>query len=200
MLWEHVEVSLNDRILNPVSSAYANYKSYMETILSYDDQARNGFLRAGLFALDNPGQFDTCSVGVNPLNPGYRERYNLVRGSGTFDMTAPIAADFLRCDNHLAPNNQLTIKLSRANDEFLLMRSAAAPTTYKLRILDLRIRWVAVRLSDTVPVPRIERYITTRTELGVESLPAGLGRKTISVFSGGKMPKSVIVAMVSVPY
>ena len=195
-MWEHCEVLLNDRVLYPASGAYTNYKSYLETLLSYDDQARNGFLRAGLFSLDMPGEFDTCDVDEDPENPGFKERYNVVRGSQIFDVCAGIPADFLRSESHLCPGNRLTIKLTRASDDFLLIKSAASPTNYKLKILDVKLNWTAVRLSDKIPSPRIERYLMTRTELGVESLPQGLRSKTMTLFTGDKMPKSVIVAMV----
>jgi hypothetical protein len=196
VMWEHTEIFLNDRVLYPASSAYTNYKSYIETLLSYDDQARNGFLRAGLFALDMPGEFESTDVDDDPSNPGFKERYNMVRGSRTFDVCAGIPADFLRSENHLCPGNRLTIKLTRASDDFLLIRDAAAPTTYKLKILDVKLNWVAVRLSDKVPSPRIERYLMTRTELGVETIAQGLRRKNMILFTGDKMPKSVIIAMV----
>jgi hypothetical protein len=194
-MWEHCEILLNDRVLYPASGAYTNFKSYLETILSYDDQARNGFLRAGLFSLDMPGQFEACEVGDDPLNPGFKERYQVVRGSQVFDTCTSIPADFLKSENHLCPGNRLTIKLTRASDDFLLMRANGTPTTYKLKILDVKLNWTAVQLSDKVHSPKIERYLMTRTELGVESLPQGLRSKTMTLFTGDKMPKSVIVAM-----
>lgn len=87
---------MNDRAVNTTSSNNAHYKGYLETLLSYDDSAREGHLRAQLFALDMPGHFNDKTVGEDPDNPGYRERYNAVSESKIWDTMSPITNDFLR--------------------------------------------------------------------------------------------------------
>ena len=87
---------MNDRAVNTTSSSNAHYKGYLETLLSYDDSARNGHLRAQVFALDMPGHFNDKTIDDNPDNPGYKERYRVVSGSKIFDTMSPITNDFLR--------------------------------------------------------------------------------------------------------
>lgn len=85
-------------MLNASSSSHANYKAYLETILSYDKTAKDSHLRAQIFAMDTPGHYNTKLLEGEPneINKGYKERNVMIRNSRTFDVISPIQSDFLR--------------------------------------------------------------------------------------------------------
>ena len=193
-LWQHVEVLLNDYVINSGSSTNAHYKGYLETMLSYDVSSRVSHLRAQIFSEDTPGKFDTM-VGGDRENKGWGERQKIVKGSESFDFMAPITADFLRSDKHLAPGNKLTIKLYKARNEFIL-NTTDNNADYKLVIQDLKLYYERIRLKENIAPPSVERYLFNRTELKRYPLPDNMTRYHINLHQGGKMPKQIIIAQV----
>ena len=190
--WEHTETVLNDINVSGSSSAHTNYKGYIETMLSYDSDSKDTHLRSQLFALDTPGHYQDFEG--NGANLGFRERRAIVDGSNTFDFCTPITSDFVRASNHLAPGNKLAFKFYRARDTFLLCTDQVR--RYRIKILDLRLYYQRIRLRDSIPLPRNERYFTTKTEMKFFHVARGQTGYTVDLVSGGKMPKSVVVAQV----
>ena len=189
-LWEHVETLVNDQVINPASAANTHYRGYLENILSYDISSQNTHLACQMFAIDDAGHYDD-----NAANDGYKVRKAVAESSRIFDVATPIVSDFLRANNHLAPGNKLTLRLYRARDSFVLL--TGGQNKYKLRILDLKLHYKRIRLRENIPPPRIERYLITRCELKRYNLAAGMRNFDTIIHSGGKMPKSVIIAMVN---
>ncbi len=61
-IWEDVQVFLNGHPFTSASSMNAGYKAYIETMLTYDSDARNTHLVTQFFHLDTPGQFDNMTI------------------------------------------------------------------------------------------------------------------------------------------
>lgn len=192
-MWEHVEVAVNDYTISPSSSSNAHYKSYLETLLSFDRSAIDTHMTSQLFALDTAGQYEANVR--NGANMGYRERQGACARSIPFDMMSPITHDFFRANNHLAPGNKLSIRMYKAKNSFLL--NSGDNREYALEIMDLRLHYQRIRLKEMVLPPKIERYLITKSELKRFPIPAGLMSHDIVLHNGGKMPKSVIMAMVT---
>lgn len=194
-MWERVEVLLNGYEMHPASTTDTHYKSYIETLLSYDETARETHLRAQAFALDTAGEFDTMTIGADARNKGFRERYGVSSGSKVFDLFSPITCDFLRANNNLAPGNTLTLRLYRAADRFVI-NGKNLSKFYKLQIVDLQLFYQRVRVRENVAVPLTDRYLITRTEMKHHPITANSTDKTLSIFKGDRMPKSIIIAQV----
>ena len=192
-MWEHTEISINDYILSTSSTTNTHYKSYIETILTYDQPTAESYLVGQFFAMDSPGAYENFT-GTPGTNKGFIERRDYCQRSRAFDLITPITADFLRTQNYLAPNNKLTIKLYRARNEFIL--NTTDITRYKLEILDMKLYYHRVRLIDKISPPGIERYLSVRTELKRFPVPAGMRTYNFKIHYGGKMPKSVVIAQV----
>ena len=197
-MWEFIEIFLNDFNISQTSSSNTNYKTNLETVLSYDvsEKSRSTYLAATGFSLDTPGHFNSMTEVTEPNgagNHGYTDRYKMVKNSREFDMMTPVTADFVRAQKHLAPGNKLSLRFGRAKDSFVL--NTASIHSYKLIITDLRLYFMRVRA--THPIPRTERYLVTRTELKKYPVPSGVLNHNCSIHMGGKMPKSVIVAQVN---
>lgn len=195
-IWEHVELSLNDRILNASSGSHSHYKAYIETILSYDRTAKDGHLRAQIFAMDTPGAYNVKAVGADSANKGFNQRNYMVANSRIFDMMAPVQCDFLRSNNHLTPRNKLTLKLTRTRNSFLFVRDDNNNNTFKLRILELKLYYQRLIVRPDARLPNPERYLYTRTELKKLTVPPLIQQRTFQLVEGGIMPSSVIICQV----
>lgn len=66
-MWESVEVMLNGQPFCGASAVNAGMKAYMETMLSYDADARASHLNAQFFHLDTPDQYDNMAVSDDAL-------------------------------------------------------------------------------------------------------------------------------------
>lgn len=67
VMWENVDVSLNDKPFKGASSRQAGIKGYLEALLSTDTDARNTHLNALLCHLDTPAHFDNMSPAVETI-------------------------------------------------------------------------------------------------------------------------------------
>ncbi len=194
-MWKSIETKVNNVIVNPASSYNSAYKAYIENILSYES-VTDGALEATRFVMDTRGKFDTPAE-----NKGWE-----IRGTdlekGSFDMCGIIHSDFLRSSNHLSPGNRLSLKFVRHSDEFLLQSKSGDTEEYKLKILDLviyarRITLTTEGLRALYNPPQTERYINVHTELKDFPISYNLTKWTGRLNSGGRVPKMIIVAMVS---
>ena len=191
-MWDSVETVINDTVHSGATGSGTNYKSYIETILSYDSEMKDSHLACQRMIMDTPGKYDT----MDDNNKGFQARKALVAGSKSFDTYAPVCSDFLRASNHLCPGNKLSLKLYRARDSFIINKAAAQDGTFKLKIEELKLYYSRIRLKDNLPPPAIERYLFTRTELKKFPIPAGLTTYNIAIQSGGCLPKSIVMAQV----
>lgn len=192
-MWRQCQISLNNNEWNGANAVMSNYKSYLETILSYEDSARDTHLKSGIFCMDTPGKFDTHAT-----NTGYIKRKAFIAESKPFDCVCPLTHDFLRSKNHLMPGQTLTITLNRASDEFVLLTGSA--NKFKVEILDLRLYaeriQVAPEVIDKVMKNPPFKMLGNRTEIKTFALPAGLTEKTLTLISGGTLPKTIVVGQV----
>ena len=61
-MFESVEVRLNGQPFNGASCAHAGYKAYIETLLSYDTDARNTHLNSQFLHMDSPQEYWNMSI------------------------------------------------------------------------------------------------------------------------------------------
>lgn len=190
-LWSCIETRVNNVTLDPPTGYNVAHKSYIETILSYEE-TRMGAIKAGIFKMDKAGQFDV----MGDDNTGWTSRR--CKNSNEFDMCGSICADMLRADNHLAPGNRLSLILTRNKDNFVFLSSEEEK--YKLVITELAVFTRRVHLSSTalasVYKPGVpQRYLTAYTEIKEFPLAMGMMQWSGSINHGGKIPKQIIVAL-----
>ena len=197
-LWDSIEVKVNDKVLNASSSSYANYKAFIETVLSYDRTAKDSHLRAQVFSMDTPGEYNSAALapadGGKAPNQGFADRNFIISQSKLFDMAAPIQCDFLRSNNHLAPGNKLTLKLTRAKDSFILI--SGNNRTYRFMIRDIRLYYRRLIVRPDAPLPNPQRYLMTRTELKQFPLAQNIMKSKLTLHNGGVMPCSIVIGQV----
>ncbi len=84
-MFESVEVRLNQQPFPGASATDAGIKAYMETLLSYDADARDSHLNAQFFHMDSPFQFDNMKVHRKTLMRAFQEAV----GRGEIQVTLP---------------------------------------------------------------------------------------------------------------
>ena len=196
-MWSQIDYSLNSYPQGGVSNVYTNYKSYFETVLSYSEEFATRHLSPQMWCMDDFGQFElfeTDRAAAGGVNTGFYLRHGITSKSKTFDMFSPITCDFLRSDTYLTPNQQLSLRLHRAKDSFMLM-AASNDAGYKLKILDLRLYYYRVRMKESIPTPLVDRHLFTRTEMKKYPVPNNITYFNFSI-SSGLIPKQIVLAQV----
>lgn len=202
-LFKAIEVEVNGNIVSDLSAANYHYKAYLETLLSYGSNARNTHLRSNMFKEDTPEQMDSIAAG---RNTGLDHRKTWCAQSRLMDFMIPLSSDFLMSDRLLPPGTNLKLKLTRNPDRLLIM-AADAPATvagYKVHIEKLRLH---LRLQEVFP-DMLKQHLTTwktspvqlpinRTVVRQYHQPAGVSSMNIPGLFTGKLPKSIIIGMVT---
>ena len=108
-LISRIDVLIGGRTIPDLQTMHYNYKSYIETILSYSASARSSQLRCSGFFVDTAGKYEDFKQGkyndttgviiegeVETQNQGYFERRALLRRSRPMETVAPIQSDFFQ--------------------------------------------------------------------------------------------------------
>ena len=91
VLFSQVDVSLNERLISSSTNTHP-YRTMIETLLNYGEDAKSSQLTMAMFYKDTLGKMDT----VNPVaddadaNMGLKARYGFTKQSRTVDMIGPI--------------------------------------------------------------------------------------------------------------
>ena len=233
-LFETIEVEVGGKTIPELQNTHANYKAYLESVLSYNEEARSSHLQASGWAPDDPNQFDDVKFGSGRRavkavahkaaegtksevvaveavagdpdsgNEGFRIRRQMVRNSRLFELMFPIHCDFLNCDRLLPPGINLTIKLTRAKDSFVLMHPEHATKKFKITIVDMRMHVPYIAVADSI-IAEHKRKITTqpillpikKTEILTHTYGAALTNINMVNLFHNRVPKTLIMGMLS---
>ena len=194
--FNNIQVHLNEFQIGAGTDIDIAYKNYIETMLSYETEARTTHLRTSIFELDSMDhleKFDPTTADNKP----FKIRAKKIAKSKEFDFTAPLCADLLRADNHLAPGNSLLIKAIKNNDSFLL-KSETLNAGFKILVRDIRLYYNRIRLDPTL-TPKIlggvQKYLCAKTVVKRFILPSGLTTYNAEIFNG-PLPRTIVLAQV----
>ena len=184
-----------------VSSPIANYKAYLETILSYNELAARTHLVGSRFKMDDDTKFGSTSAAGN-VNQTARLKW--FSKSNAVDFSMPLASDILRIDRYLIDRIALDIKLSRTNDQFLITQKVTDTKTYFVKIdkLALVVRHIGLKQSyveyvnKQLDLGKRARYPLVRTVLKSRVIPTGESYTPVVDIFSGRMPSSIYFAFV----
>src|SRR3984885_11216176 len=201
-LFSEVDISLNDTLVTASNNTYA-YRSYLETILSYGDTAKNSQLTSALFYKDTARNFEDGNPhDPNGQNIGFKRRSALTEEGRVVDMIGGIHSDLFFQDRFLPNDVNIRIRLVRNKDAFCLMSSAAAPA-YKIRILECKLYVRKVKLSPSVFLAHAKaleagnvKFPVRRVVCKTFTIPRGnLDATKESLFSG-QLPTRIVIGCV----
>ena len=149
-MFGQIDVHLNDKLMSSGINTYP-YKSYIQTVLKYGEDAKNTQLMAQLFSKDEPGDMDDADASIVGSNFGLVARSQYVRKSSSFEMEGPLLEDVFQLDRYLLNNLSVRIKLHPKRSPFIFMSNKTSPD-YKLQIQDIAIRACMVKVSFSICV------------------------------------------------
>lgn len=196
-LFNSLHVTSNNNNIHELTDDLLHYKTFLETSLSYGQDAINSHLSASHFCNDTPGKYDAN----NGTNLGYATRKNIIKESKTFAGYFPLNSDFLSNDKYLPSIGQLGIRLGRSPDEFVLQGPAADTSKIIISKLSLYVKYVELHpkihesiAKQLVTKPMILPFV--RTEVKHVVMLAGSTELQIDNLFVNKLPKTVIVGFV----
>ena len=122
-LFSPVDVSLNGTLVTTATDTYG-YRAYIETLLSYGDDAKKTQLTSSLYHKDDAGKFDSTHLDGQNANAGFVWRNGFIHKSRSLDMIGRIHADLFFQDRYILKEVNITVKLIRSRDQFSLMGMA----------------------------------------------------------------------------
>jgi len=145
-MFSQVDVSLNGTLISSSTNTYP-YRSMLETLLSFGEDAKKSQLSAELFYKDDAGNMEetiVAAAGNRTPNYGLQKRRALITQSKEFDMMGRIHSDICQ-QKYLLSQVDIKIKLIRSNDNFCLIGAADAKIVVTHASLFVR----KVKLSST---------------------------------------------------
>ena len=125
------------------------YRSMLETLLSYGEDAKKSQLSVELFYNVDAGNMEETIVAAadnRTPNSGLQKRHALITQSREFDMMGRIHGDIIFQEKYVLNHVNIKIKLIRSNDNFCLMGAADAKIVVTHAALFVR----KVKLSSSV--------------------------------------------------
>ena len=196
-IFSQIDISLGDRLISQSSNAYP-YRSIIECLVNYDVETLESNFSAGLFYKDTALHMDDRPGGEN-LGLNARQRYTF--SSDVVELMAPIHSDMFFQEKLLLNGVDVKIRLTRAKDEFCLMRSDAI--NYQIHILSASLFVKKVTLSPPFRLGHAQallsstaKYPHDHVNLKSYSIPAGSRVSNHENIFLGRLPKSIIIGMV----
>jgi hypothetical protein len=199
-LWKAIDLKLGGTEYPDLGNTHANYKAYLETVLSYCYSAANSHLKASQFEMDSAGLFDILTPNDNQV---FKHRKTLIAGSKSLQIYGPVHCDFLQIDRLLPPGISLSLKFTRAPDNFVLMTDDAGKA-YKIVIEDIKLYVRHVTLSDSIVRDHIMQFETksaiypmSKNTIQTYVFPAGHQKFHVTNIVSDLFPKTIIVTFLS---
>ena len=195
-LFSQVDISMNETLVSQSTNLHP-YRAYIETLLSYDNQAKNSFLQLQGWATDEAGVFD------NDENDGHTTRRSWISGGKELSLRGKIHSDvhFL---NHLIPNGiDVRITLTPAKPSFVINSFESTAADFKIEITRAALEVCKVKISDAEQL-RIEKLLAkdnlylpvTHATIKSFAIPAGVQVYDIQSLYQGQLPSKVICGLV----
>ena len=209
-MFQTIDIEIGGKTITDLQNSHSNYKAYLETLLSYTPDAGKGPLGASHFWMDEAGSFDDIKYGVDATatvgatwsrNDGFRARSGITKQSRLFDMMIPIHSDLFNCDRLLPPGVDLTLKLTRSKDSFVLMHPESTKS-FKITLSAMKLVVPYITVADAIVANHKAKILTTpvllpikKTDILVHHVGVGGSLVQISNLFQNRLPKTLIIGM-----
>ena len=195
--FKQIIVKLGDKEVYNSGSLYP-YQAYLETLLNYGSDTKNGQLSGGLW------RTDTMSPDTLTDNPAFTYRAKMCKNSSDFEVVAPIHCDIFNQERYMLSNMPLSIELHRNDDAFCLQSGAAV--AYKLKVKDMQwyVRKVKIQDSLSLAMEQLMReqgmtakYPIRRVKMVNRHMPQGIMSHMETNVFNGQLPRRLIFGLVA---
>ena len=201
-LFSQVDIKLNETLISDTSNTYP-YRAYLETLLSYDNNAKLSQLRSSLYYKDTAGSLDNRNpIADNVGNAGLVARHALFANGRIVDMSGRIHSDIFFQSKYIPNEVNIRVRLIRNRENFCLMASENA-AQYKIKIHECKLLVRKVRLNPSTALglesawrQNTAKYPLRRVMCKTLNLTTGcLDFHKQSIFIG-QVPSRLIIAFV----
>lgn len=194
-MFSQVDVYFNQKLVSVNGNTYP-YRAYIESLLNYDDTAKETHLTSALWTRDTAGHMDK----TEDENSGLKERRSYFTNSKPVDMMGYVHGDVFNQGKYLLNGVELKIKLTRSRDNFSLM----SKSSFKINVMEAGLMVRRVKISPTVLIEHAKmletctaKYPITRVDVKAFTVPSGVLGKTLDNVYLGQLPKRIVVGLVS---
>lgn len=196
-LFQQVDIYLNEVLVSSASSLY-HYRSMLETLLSFNTEAKESQLTMSLFSKDTAGAMDA----LDAANKGFTDRQTYTAKSQTIPLIGRIHADIFSQKRFMLNGVDMKVRLIRNPNKLVVM--GAADSTHKISITQASLYVRKVKINKGIQMRHIEKleklnmalYPITRVDMKSYNLAQGsLAWNEENLFTG-ILPKRIVVALV----
>ena len=203
-LFSQCSITLNGVPITQASELY-QYRSYLETLLTYGSDAATSHLTNAFWYLDD-GDMLPCDLTAEKTattNKGFITRWDRIKQSKEIQLSGRFHSDFYNVPLYLVPGVRIQIKLTKARPSFYLMNKTADSKTH-FKFLDAQLIVKRVKPHPNILIAHhttlekkfFARYNFTRVEL--QSFTFSSRSKSLSIDNAvlGPIPKRLLLTMV----
>lgn len=209
-LWMHslfsqVDIKLNGTLITPSVNTYA-YRAYIETLLSYGTDAKDGQLTMEGWSQDQARKMNNTVLEGVDLNQGFKSRHDLIMDGGSkTELLGRLHCDLFQQDRYLPNGVEMTIKLIKTNELFNLIGQAVANTKYKVTIESAVLFVRRVKINPAINLEHNKllnsghnaKYPLRRALVNTFTIPTGTLSKVQDNVLQGQIPRRIVLGLVS---
>ena len=213
-LFNNLEVRLNGVDCNKFPAPFYSYKSYLDTLTGYGEEAKNSWCESMMFQqevldMDNPRMFlkdplDDVEKSRLTANHALIRRNDRTTSGRVFEIEGRLNADIFKCKRYMISSVGLAIRLWQSRDQFRLMAEDLEGKGYTIRFVDCSLK---VEMATIAP----ELVISHETMLDKQDAlypfemsdyrVYTIGKSDLTVcvdnLFNGRVPKTVMCVLVS---
>lgn len=204
-LFSQIDIKLNGTLVTPSINTYP-YRSYLETLLSYGEGAKQGQLTMQGWHQDTSGEFDNITLQPeNNKNEGFKARKKIIAQRGPAEFLGRLHCDIFQQERYLPNGIDINIKMIPSSDQFSMIGDTLANTTYKV-IIDTAVLYVRrVKINPSINIDHNKmlnsgvnmKYPIKRAVVNTFTIPRGTINKVQDNVIQGQLPRRIVLGMVA---
>lgn len=190
-LFKQIEIEVEGKQINDISSSTYPIKAFMETVLTYGVDAQNTHLTAEGFVED-----DAYNANKTTDNDGWVKRKNGILAKD-YHFAIIIHADFFQMERFLLPNTSINVKFIRNSDDYSLISETKIA---KINIKNLRLSLHKVKILDDFNhailsnlSKEVALYPITQSKIKSYLIQTGTTTTTFQNVLSGSIPQSLVI-------
>lgn len=196
-LFSSLQTTINGKLVPELSTEHLNFKTYIESMQTFNTLAANTHLKSTIFELDQAGKYNHPTE-----NKGLVARKKKIVGSRKFQSSTFLCSNWMSCERLFPSFLKLGLTLHRTNDDIIIMKSNNNTDKYKINITDIKVYVRYVDVSEKIFQKHMKLYENmpmlfplTRSEIKQFSQPANTTSINIHNLYTGALPKSILIFM-----
>ena len=196
-MFRQIEVELNEHQIADLSTPTQAWKSYIQTQLSYSEEAKNTHLVTWCYVKETPGKEETLTIAAADGSKAFIAKNTMIKTKVRFSTILHI--DFFQSQRLLIPGMTIKLRFVRNDDAFSIL----APTDiWKVKLNDLKLKIQRVTIDPEIS-NSIENklqstpicYPIIQSKIKTFLLNTGTQSERISNVYRGVLPKTVYIAL-----